>query len=239
VFCTVDLAISQKQTADYFVCQVWALTPGGHMLLLDQVRGRYEAPQQVGILWEIRQKYRPYAIWIESTGFQLSLIQTLRWEGMAEAEEFKSKGDKRERAAVAAKLLALGRVYFRDDAPYLPELEDEVTSFPLGEHDDQTDAMAFAAILVDSQQVTPSAEDPYAILEERAKREKLRRMVQGHSGDRPPTPEEWLAANTPDRGHYSVNRAAARGWAPFGKSPWGEIPQHFRLPSTDPYRFGL
>jgi len=235
-FVTVDLAVSQKASADYFVAQVWALTPGGHMLLLDQERGRFTAPEQLGILWRIHGTCRPYAVYIESTGYQLSLVQTLRAEGMSEVEELKAKGDKRERAAVAAKLLALGRVYFRGDlgADYLEELEDEVTSFPLGEHDDQVDALAYAAILIDSQEVTPAVEDEYAILEQRAELERVRSQ---HSGDRPPTPEEWLATNTPDKGSYMVNVGAARGLGPFHGSPWGEIPRHFPgLPDTERYR---
>ena len=43
---TVDLAISQKQSADYTVMSVWALTPERELLLLDCIRGHFDNPEQ-------------------------------------------------------------------------------------------------------------------------------------------------------------------------------------------------
>ena len=43
----------------------------------------------------------------------------------------------------AAKFEA-GLVHFEKDAPYLPELEAELLSFPHGRHDDQVDSISLA-----------------------------------------------------------------------------------------------
>jgi predicted phage terminase large subunit-like protein len=145
-FITVDLAASTSESADFFVAQVWAVTPGSHLLLLDQVRGRYEGPDQPGVLWEMYHRWRPSMVCVEASAYQLTLAQRLEREGMP-VKRVRADRDKRARASVAATLMAEGRVYFRayPRAEWLGDLEDELASFPGGPHDDQVDALSYAA----------------------------------------------------------------------------------------------
>ena len=145
-FVTVDLAASTSETADFFVAQIWAVTPGSHLLLLDQVRGRYEGPDQPGVLWTTYRRWRPSVVCVESNAYQLTLAQRLEREGMP-VKRVRADRDKRARASVAATLMAEGRVYFRayPRAEWLEDLEDELASFPGGAHDDQVDALSYTA----------------------------------------------------------------------------------------------
>jgi len=162
-FVTVDLAASTSETADFFVAQIWAVTPGSHLLLLDQVRGRYEGPDQPGVLWTMYHRWRPSVVCVESSAYQLTLAQRLEREGMP-VERVRADRDKRARASVAAKLMAEGRVYFRayPRAEWLGDLEDELVSFPGGTYDDQVDALSYAAqeLLMGEVGVPPASPKP-------------------------------------------------------------------------------
>jgi hypothetical protein len=81
--------------------------------------------------------------------------------------------DKRARASVAATLMAEGRVYFRayPRAEWLEDLEDELASFPGGAHDDQVDALSYAAQeLVLGEVEVPLASPEPATIEPHRKR---------------------------------------------------------------------
>jgi hypothetical protein len=83
---------------------------------------------------------------VEASAYQLTLAQRLEREGMP-VKRVRADRDKRARASVAATLMAEGRVYFRayPRAEWLGDLEDELASFPGGAHDDQVDALSYAA----------------------------------------------------------------------------------------------
>ena len=197
-FITVDLAASTHEAADFFVAQTWAVTPGSHLLLLDQVRGRYEGPDQPGVLWEMYDRWRPSLVCVEANAYQLTLAQRLEREGMP-VKRVRADRDKLARASVAATLMAEGRVYFRADrrADWLEDLEDELASFPGGAHDDQVDALSYAA----------------------------QELVLGEVEAPPVSPEP--ATSTPHRGasrSFGPFRGGApfKGGTPFG--PWRELP---------------
>jgi len=193
-FVTVDLAASTHEAADFFVAQIWAVTPGSHLLLLDQVRGRYAGPDQPGVLWEMYDRWRPSVVCVEASAYQLTLAQRLEREGMP-VKRVRADHDKRARASVAAALMAEGRVYFRayPRAEWLEDLEDELASFPGGPHDDQVDALSYAA----------------------------RELVLGEV-KAPPAPAKPATAE-PNRTQVSRSFGPFRGGAPFeGGVPFGQ-----------------
>lgn len=144
-FVTVDLAISTKDRADYTVMQVWGSTPAGDLILIHQVRGRMENPEQLETLKTLHEEYNPTYLAIERAGYQLALIQQAKREGLP-VDELKADKDKISRAATAVTMMSKGKIIFPKDAEFLPALKDEVASFPHGHNDDQVDAMAYAAI---------------------------------------------------------------------------------------------
>ena len=144
-FCTVDLATSIDEKADYTVIASCAVTPQGKILVLDVYRDRMQAPD---IIPRIRQKMEEYDLqWVgmERVGFQLSLIQFAKREGLA-VKELKADKDKISRAMPLAARMESGDIYFRQGAMWLPEVERELMTFPVGHHDDIVDAISYGVL---------------------------------------------------------------------------------------------
>lgn len=146
-FATVDLAASTKETADYTVVSTWAMTPDKDLLLLDVIRARMEGPDQVPLLEAAYARWRHGYIGVERVAYQLTLIQAARRKGLP-VRELIADRDKVARALPAAARMEAHSVYFRAGAPWLGALEDELLAFPTGEHDDQVDTLAYAALEV-------------------------------------------------------------------------------------------
>ena len=144
-FCTVDLATSIQEGADYTVIASFAITPKGKVLVLDVVRERMEAPD---IIPRIRQKMAQYDLqWVgmERAGFQLALIQFAKRDGLP-VKELKADKDKVSRAMPLAARMEAGDVFLRQGAPWLVEVERELMSFPVGHHDDIVDALGYGVL---------------------------------------------------------------------------------------------
>jgi len=158
IFSVNDPAISTKQEADYTVLQIWAETPKRELLLLAQIRGHLDNPQQVQ---SIEAQYVRW-IWnylaVETVFYALALYQQLKAKGIP-VREYKPVRDKVARASVAAIKMEAGDMYFQQGAEYLTDLEPELLKFPRAAHDDQVDCCSMAADLV-SMRVFPLADEP-------------------------------------------------------------------------------
>ena len=152
-FITVDLAISQKQSADYTVASVWAVGPGKDLLLLDRIRDRIPGPGQVPMLRRLYEEWKPDTIGIESVAFQLVVIQEARKAGLP-VRELRPDRDKVSRALVAAARLEGGNVFWPRHASWLGEWEAELLLFPNARHDDQVDTLSYAALEVSKRRRT-------------------------------------------------------------------------------------
>jgi predicted phage terminase large subunit-like protein len=152
LFATTDLAASLKTKADFFSVGIWAVTQQKDLLLLDVRRGKYEGPDQDSILETTWVSWRPYGlmfIGIESTAYQLTMVQRMRRKGMA-IHELKAKGDKYSRAITAA-IYATGEKLFVPAAPvpWKAEYVNELLNYPNAAHDDQVDMTSYAVIAVE------------------------------------------------------------------------------------------
>ena len=146
-FVTVDLAVSQRKTADYTVASVWAVTKEHDLLLLHRIRKRIPAPAQVPLLRKLHDDWAPDTIGIEAVAFQLAIVQQARADGLP-VTELRPDKDKVSRAFTAAARLEGGTVYWPKRAPWLTEWENELLLFPNSRHDDQTDTFSYAALHV-------------------------------------------------------------------------------------------
>ncbi len=145
-FCTVDLAASLKSSADYtVVCSVACFK--GDMFVLDMVRKRMEGPDIVPAIRDQMQRHDLRVAHIESSGFQLALVQEARRDGLP-VKELRADRDKVARSLPLEARMEHGGVWFPKDAPWLPDLERELLAFPVGEHDDQVDTLAYAAAVM-------------------------------------------------------------------------------------------
>ena len=171
LFVTVDLAISQKQTADYTVIAVWAVTPDRELLLIDRLRDRFDNPEQQKQLQLIYQRYHPDYISIENVAYQLAIIQQLRRLGVP-IREYKPVKDKVSRASTASVFYEGGRVYHPKGVSWLQEWEDELLMFPMGAHDDQVDTLSIACDAICGP--TANASEQIEAMKRRAQLAQLR-----------------------------------------------------------------
>jgi predicted phage terminase large subunit-like protein len=149
-YCTVDLAASTKTTADFTVIATVAVTPNNNFIILDLLRRRVEAPDIIPIMKDINDREMPEAFYIEKTGFQLSMVQIARREGLP-VKELRADRDKVSRALPLAARMESGKVWFNEQSLWYADLQRELLTFPVGEHDDQVDALAYAVLLIQNQ----------------------------------------------------------------------------------------
>ena len=144
-FATVDLATSTKQSADYTVIACFALTPSNKLILIDLVRERIEGPD---IIPKIKQKINEHNlgyVGIERAGYQLSLIQIARREGLI-VKELTPDKDKVNRALPLSAFMEGGSLFLNRDNMHYDDLKRELLQFPEGEHDDMVDALAYGVL---------------------------------------------------------------------------------------------
>lgn len=157
-FITADTAQKTSQQNDYSVLQCWARSTTGQAVMIDQLRGKWEAPEllvQARAFWLKHQSdTRPQCktaalrgIYVEDKVSGTGLIQTLRREGLP-VIAVQRNNDKISRAYDAAPFMESGNVMLPQDEPWLSDLLAELSSFPAGSHDDQLDPMFDAINIV-------------------------------------------------------------------------------------------
>ena len=72
-----------------------------------------------------------------------ALVRELQNAGLS-VTPVKPKHDKKIRMSIQSGKFASGRVFFPNQAPWLPDLESELFMFPNGRHDDQVDSISQA-----------------------------------------------------------------------------------------------
>lgn len=142
-FAMVDLAASQKTSADWTVCAVWDVTPKNELLLLDVIRDRLSGPDQMRLLGMVQSKWRPTYFGIERVAYQLTLVQWARDQGLP-VREVTPDRDKVSRALPAAARYEGGSIFHSRHAPWLDAWELELLAFPEGRWDDQVDVVGYA-----------------------------------------------------------------------------------------------
>ena len=145
IFGTMDTALSIKETADYSVIMTVGSTQDGKLLILDIFRDRLEAPELLPKIESMINKWNMAWLGVEDSSFGLGIIQMARRQGLP-IKNLKADKSKTARAVPAAAGVENGSIYFLKNAKWLVEFERELTSFPSsGSHDDQVDALAYAA----------------------------------------------------------------------------------------------
>lgn len=141
-----DTAMKTKEANDYSVFQCWGRTKSGQKYLIDQVRGKWEAPDlliQARSFWrkhEAIKNGRLRSMRVEDKASGTGLIQTLKREGIP-IVAIQRNTDKITRAYDAAPHVESGNVFLPENAPWLSDFMQESSYFPNGKHDDQLDPM--------------------------------------------------------------------------------------------------
>lgn len=144
-FGMMDLAASTKQTADYTVLSSWLMTPARDLILLDVDRKRLTAPEQIPMIRKALETWRLSFVGIESTAYQLSLVQHALAAGLP-VKAIRADRDKLARALTGSAYMESGKLFFPKWTNWLPDFEAELYAFPTAAHDDQTDTVGMAAI---------------------------------------------------------------------------------------------
>lgn len=141
-----DTAQKTGEENDYSVFQCWGRSVTGQAVLIDQIRGKWEAPEllaQARAFWLKHLSAHPAplrAMKVEDKVSGTGLIQTLRREGVAVVPVQRNK-DKVSRAYDAAAFIESGNVLLPEWSDWLDGLISEASTFPSGAHDDQLDPM--------------------------------------------------------------------------------------------------
>lgn len=148
VYVTVDLAISQKESADNTSIQVIGKERGkSDIYHLEEYTSRYDPLQVIEILFNLKTKYgySLIKVGIEGVQYQKALsyfiLQEMKRRGIFfDIVELKATGDKSTRIRGLLPLYKAGVMWHRKSDK---ELENELLAFPVGKHDDRIDALAY------------------------------------------------------------------------------------------------
>jgi predicted phage terminase large subunit-like protein len=141
----VDLAISLKAAADSSALVVGGLVDGVfHVLHAASKKGTFHEVQQ----WVIQQAeaWAPRAILIEAVQYQLAAVQELMRTTRLPVMPARPDKDKASRLMPLAARYEQGMVHHAPahGGNAIKALEDELTAFPNGAHDDLVDALVYA-----------------------------------------------------------------------------------------------
>tara|TARA_B110000908_G_C10094785_1_gene375758 strand:+ start:92 stop:835 length:744 start_codon:yes stop_codon:yes gene_type:complete len=145
-----DTAQKTKERNDYSVFQLWARSMSKGIFLVDQMRGKWEAPELESTMVEFWNKHKPtqfkpfgaQSIKIEDKSSGSSLIQSIQRDYFIPVEAIQRNTDKVLRAMGVVKYFASGYIHLPADAPWVSDYKDEFRKFtPMMTHknDDQID----------------------------------------------------------------------------------------------------
>jgi predicted phage terminase large subunit-like protein len=154
-YITADLAISDREAADFSVFIVAGVDEDKIIHIKNIVRDRLDGREIVDTLIQLQKMYNPVAVGIEEMQVSKAIGPFLR-EEMIRSNTFLSLHmlkhggkDKLTRArSIQARMRAHG-IKFSKEADWFPSFEDECLTFPRGKHDDQVDAFAYLGLMLD------------------------------------------------------------------------------------------
>jgi predicted phage terminase large subunit-like protein len=157
-----DTAQKTKEQNDYSVFQCWGQTIDGQIVLLDQVRGKWEAPELETMARAFWAKHHAIqnagplrAFKVEDKVSGTGLIQKLKREGIP-IIPIQRNIDKVTRAMDAAPYVQSGNVIIMRNLAHLVDFMSEASVFPNGAHDDMIDAAMSAISDMTAPQAAPA-----------------------------------------------------------------------------------
>ena len=157
-FITCDTAMTTKSYSDFSVLQLWGYKDA-KIYLIDQRRGKWEAPELEAELLDFEKKSRATSqsdgilrkIIIEKKAYGIGLIQSASRVMRTPIEPYAPDNDKLTRVMSALPQIKAGNVVLPESAPWLSGLLTEIAAFTADDshnHDDQIDTMTMAVNLV-------------------------------------------------------------------------------------------
>jgi len=141
----VDLAISVKAEADFSACVVVGEERTGdtrRYWVLDALRVQAPFHQVLQFIQATAAKWKPSKVVIEQVQYQAAVVQELLRTTALPVSGVRPDKDKLMRFQPLEARYEQGLVWHSTSLPR--EFEDELLGFPVGEHDDMVDALAYA-----------------------------------------------------------------------------------------------
>jgi predicted phage terminase large subunit-like protein len=143
---TLDPAISEKQSADYFAINVSGMDENYNIYVLDTLKGRWRVSEQIDNIFSMYEKWHPNVVGLEVVAYQKALKGWLE-EKMRQSGNYfpitelkrNTNESKEFRIKAMEPFYREGKVFH---AKWMKSLEDELLTFPKGKHDDEVDALA-------------------------------------------------------------------------------------------------
>jgi predicted phage terminase large subunit-like protein len=153
-YIATDLAVSEKETADWSVFVIAGADENGSIYILNVLRERMDSKTIVDTLLSLQSTYDPICVSMEKGQIEKAIGPFLR-QRMLETGVFPTilpiapSVDKLTRARSIQARMRAGFVKFDKQADWYIELEEEAVLFPRGKHDDQVDALSYIGLILD------------------------------------------------------------------------------------------
>lgn len=157
-----DTAQKTKEQNDYSVLQCWGMNIDNQIIMLDMVRGKWEAPELETVSRAFWRKHHAIpnagalrAFKVEDKVSGTGLIQKLKREGIP-IVPIQRNIDKITRAMDAAPYVESGNVIIMRNLEQLSDFLSEAALFPNGSHDDMIDTAMSAISDMSGVQSSPA-----------------------------------------------------------------------------------
>lgn len=153
-YIAADLAVSEKQRADYSVFVVAGVDDRGVLHIVDVVRGRFDSVGLIDNILALQKRYQPEIFAIEQGVISKSIGPFLREEMLntgiyVNLQPMQPSTDKVTRARSMNARFRAGSVRVDKDASWYMDYEEEMLTFPRGRNDDQVDATSYIGLCLD------------------------------------------------------------------------------------------
>ena len=183
-YIAADLAISEKEQADYTVFLVAGVDENKIIHVRNVIRSRLDGKEIVDTILNLQKVYQPEVFGIEEMQVSKAIGPFLR-EEMIKTGVFPnllklSHGgkDKISRSRSIQGRMRAHAVRFDKTGDWYPIFEDELCKFPRGTKDDQVDAFAYLGMMLDTLVEAPTQNE----VEEDEYLDDLRRSDSGEHG---------------------------------------------------------
>lgn len=167
VYMAVDLAISLKEEADFTAIAVVGIDASGRIWILHLERAKVTFHDSLQLISRVANRWRPLEIGVESVQYQAAAVEQLLRTTTLPVRPVRPDRDKLVRFQ-PMQVRYQNRLVWHADG-LIPEWEDELLSFPLGDHDDMVDAVGYAFSLAGefgrTQFIYPEADPKEAIVQ--------------------------------------------------------------------------
>jgi predicted phage terminase large subunit-like protein len=150
IYTLVDPAISKKTTADFTAILTVLVDDINRVFVLEITRARLDPIETIKAIFAHYERHHPYYVAIETTAYQKALKYFIEEEKRRQNStvqsmmvvEIKPTIDKVTKINKLQPKYAIANVFHNSDDHNTPILEEELTRFPKGVHDDVVDCLS-------------------------------------------------------------------------------------------------